>query len=111
MDLSSVGRNIKKYRKLKKLTQEQLAQKTSLTSNYIGMVERGEKIPSLETFVLLVNALEVSSDKILSGVIDKGYLVKVSILTQKLSMLNEKEKDHIIEVLDILIRHSAEISR
>ncbi|MEE1509024.1 MAG: helix-turn-helix transcriptional regulator [Ligilactobacillus ruminis] len=28
-----------------------MAEETDLTTNYIGMVESGEKIPSLETFI------------------------------------------------------------
>ena len=53
-----------------KLRQEDLAEKTDLTTNYIGMVERGEKIPSLETFIKIVNALGVSSDMVLTDVLE-----------------------------------------
>ena len=56
MKLGTIGKNIRKYRLAKKLRQEDLAEKTGLTANYIGMVERGEKIPSLETFLTILNA-------------------------------------------------------
>jgi len=62
MQLDTIGKNIRKYRLMKKFRQEDLAEKAGLTTNYIGMVERGEKIPSLETFIKILNALEVSSD-------------------------------------------------
>ena len=62
MKLDTIGKNIRKFRLARKLRQEDLAEKTDLTTNYIGMVERGEKIPSLETFIKIVNALGVSSD-------------------------------------------------
>jgi transcriptional regulator with XRE-family HTH domain len=61
MKLDTIGKNIRKFRLARKLRQEDLAEKTDLTTNYIGMVERGEKIPSLETFIKIVNALGVSS--------------------------------------------------
>ena len=48
MKLATIGKNVRKYRLMKKLRQEDLAEKAGLTTNYIGMVERGEKIPSLE---------------------------------------------------------------
>ena len=51
MTLDTIGKNIRKFREIKKLRQEDLAEKTDLTTNYIGMIERGEKIPSLETFI------------------------------------------------------------
>lgn len=59
MKLDTIGKNIRKFRLVKKLRQEDLAEKTDLTTNYIGMVERGEKIPSLETFIKILNALGV----------------------------------------------------
>jgi len=58
MKLDTIGKNIRKFRLARKLRQEDLAEKTDLTTNYIGMVERGEKIPSLETFIKIVNAYE-----------------------------------------------------
>ena len=57
MDWSSIGRNIRDYRVENGMRQEDLAEATGLSANYIGMVERGEKTPSLETFVALLNAL------------------------------------------------------
>ena len=65
MKLDTIGKNIRKFRLVKKLRQEDLAERTGLTANYIGMVERGEKIPSLETFIKILNALGVSGDMVL----------------------------------------------
>ena len=59
MKLDTIGKNIRKFREIKKLRQEDLAEKTDLTTNYIGMIERGEKIPSLETFINILNSLGV----------------------------------------------------
>lgn len=72
---------------MKKYRQEDLAERAGLTTNYIGMVERGEKIPSLETFIKILNTLEVSSDMILADVLDTGYTVKNSILNENLPSL------------------------
>lgn len=62
MELESIGRNIRKFRLMRNLRQEDLAEMAGLSINYVGALERGEKIPSLETFIVLLNALEVSSD-------------------------------------------------
>ena len=49
MRLESVGKNIRKYRLMRKLRQEDLAEKADLSINYVGAIERGEKTPSLES--------------------------------------------------------------
>ena len=48
MQLDTIGKNIRKYRLMKKFRQEDLAEKAGLTTNYIGMVERGEKFHHLK---------------------------------------------------------------
>ena len=53
--------NIKKYRKLRHLTQEQLAEKTNSSTNYIGTIETGKKFPSLNMIERIAEALEISS--------------------------------------------------
>lgn len=110
MKLDTIGKNIRKYRLANKLRQEDLAEKAGLSANYIGMVERGEKIPSLETFISILNALEVSSDMVLADVVNTGYKVKNSILNEKLSKLSVEDRDKIYEVIDTLIKHSKQIT-
>lgn len=44
MDFSSIGKNICKYRKQRGLTLEALAEKVGLSTNYVGALERGEKV-------------------------------------------------------------------
>lgn len=40
MEFLSIGRNIRKYRMAQNLRQEDLAEKTGLSVNYIGAIER-----------------------------------------------------------------------
>ena len=100
---------IRKFRLARKLRQEDLAEKTDLTTNYIGMVERGEKIPSLETFIKIVNALGVSSDMVLTDVLETGYTVKNSMLNEKLEKLAPEDRNRIYEVIDTLVKQSKQI--
>lgn len=110
MKLDTIGKNIKKYRLAKKLRQEDLAEKAGLSANYIGMVERGEKIPALETFITILNVLEVSADMVLADVLNTGYTVKNSMLNEKLSKLSSSDREKIYEVIDTLIKHSKQIA-
>lgn len=109
MKLDTIGKNIRKFREIKKLRQEDLAEKTDLTTNYIGMIERGEKIPSLETSINILNSLGVSADMVLSDVLDNGYTVKDSLLNEKLEKLVPEDRNRIYEVIDTMMKHSKQI--
>lgn len=109
MKLDTIGKNIRKFREIKKLRQEDLAEKTDLTTNYIGMIERGEKIPSLETFINILNSLGVSADMVHSDVLDNGYKVKDSLLNEKLEKLVPEDRNRIYEVIDTMMKHSKQI--
>lgn len=91
---------------MKKYRQEDLADKTGLSTNYIGMVERGEKVPSLETFIVILNALDVSADMVLADVVNTGYIVKNSMLNEKISKLSSDDREKIYEVIEVFLRHS-----
>ena len=106
MNYATIGQNIRTYRTRKKLRQEDLAELTDLSVTYIGMVERGEKIPSLETFINILNALEVSADVVLADVLKTGYEVKSSLIAEKISTLAPAERDKVLDVVNTLIKHS-----
>lgn len=55
----TVGENIRTMRRRARLTQEQLAEKTDLNTNYIGEIERAEKKITLETLERIAKVLEV----------------------------------------------------
>lgn len=107
--LDTIGKNIRKYRLLKKLRQEDLAEKAGLSINYVGAIERGEKVPSLETLLAIINALGVSADMILVDVIDTGYIVKDSVLAEKLDKLSAEDRAKIYDVIDTMLKHSTQV--
>lgn len=104
MDYHSIGENIRKYRKARKLTQEKLAERTELSVNYIGSIERGEKLPSLETFIKIVNQIGVTTDCILQDVVQANYDLKVSMMNEKLTGLTADQRAMIDDVVDAMVR-------
>ena len=63
--LLQFGRRIRQLRKNDNLSQEQLAEITGLHRNYIGMVELGERNPSLLNINILAQAFQLSLSQLL----------------------------------------------
>ena len=106
MDLSSVGKNICKYRQKRKMTQEELAERAGCSNNYMGALERGEKRPSLTTLIRIANALEVSTDLLLAEVVSVGYAVKESLLSERLAEIAPEDRKEIYEVVDVMLKYA-----
>ena len=60
------GARIEAARKKKGLTQEELAERVSVSQSMINHIENGNKKPSLETAVALANELGVTLDSLIS---------------------------------------------
>ena len=103
MNTSSIGKRIRKFREAKGWRQEDFAEKVGLSVTYTGMIERGEKVPKLETFITIANALEVSADLLLSDVLSTGYTVKSSEMTEEIASLPPAERDRIYSVVRAMI--------
>ena len=61
------GKRLKKERKLRKLTQEQMAEKLDISLKHYGAVERGLTGLSTENLIHLSNILGLSLDYLLKG--------------------------------------------
>ena len=104
MKFESIGKNIRRFRKERGYRQEDLAEMVGLSVNYMGAIERGEKLPSLETFITIVNCLSISADFILADVLAEGYRVKESLLSEKLSGLSAQQRKEVCAVVDALLK-------
>jgi transcriptional regulator with XRE-family HTH domain len=63
-----LGARIRASREALGLTQEQLAEAAHVTSNYVGVLERGQKLPSLDALDALARALKTSPAELLGQV-------------------------------------------
>ena len=59
------GNRVKELRKDKKMTQQQFADLSDLHKNYIGMIERGERNPSLINIQNIATAFEMSISELM----------------------------------------------
>ena len=59
------GKNVRKFRQQRKLTQEQLAFEAEIDLTYMGGIERGKRNPSLLVMGRIAEALSVALPKLL----------------------------------------------
>lgn len=59
-NLKTFGLRIQELRKKNNLTQSELAEKIGLSTNFIGMVERGERNTSVDKIFKLARAFNIS---------------------------------------------------
>ena len=64
--LEQFGERLKQLRKVKGLSQEQLAEKANLHRTYIGMIERAEKNITLLNIEKIANALDTKISSLLN---------------------------------------------
>lgn len=103
MDGKAVGRRIKEAREKRHLTQEELAARIDISPTHVSVIERGTKIPRLDTFVAIANALEVSGDALLLDVVDHAAESQASDLSAALEGLPWEEKRRILKVVCTLM--------
>ena len=56
---STFGPLVKKRRLTKKLSQEALAEKADVHPTYIGLLERGQRVPGIDVAERIANALDI----------------------------------------------------
>lgn len=62
-----IGKRIQQLRKMKDLTQADLAEYAGVSVSYISHIENGGKKASLESVIHIANALETTVDQLLNG--------------------------------------------
>ncbi len=70
-----VGKNIKSYREDKKITQEELAQKLSVTRQAVSNWECAKTEPDIDTLHKISAALDISIEELIYGERRKNYQI------------------------------------
>ena len=103
-----IGKRIKECRERLGLTQEQFAEKTGLTPNYISTRERGASFPRCDKLILIMNALETNADAIFCDVLEHSADYQASVLSRRLEALPPREQKRILDILELMIRQAEE---
>lgn len=72
MDYVDLGKRVRARRTELNWTQEYLAREIGVSTSFIGHIERGSRKASIDTLVMLANAMDISTDDLLDGSLQKN---------------------------------------
>lgn len=102
VDYVKMGRIMKQKRELLEMSQEQLGSITLTSNVHISNIESGARAPSLDLFVEIANALELSADDLLVN----SLKVSSSIAGQDVHAIfqgcNHDEKEMLIRIAQFI---------
>lgn len=105
MDKLTMGDRIREARKKQRLTQEQLSENLGISVEFIGQIERGLKLPSMNVFIKLIEALNVSADYLLRDSVSTGQLFGDNALGRKIEKLKPKQRIALEALIDTYIQY------
>ena len=95
VDYSSLGKRMRMKRRSLRMSQEQLARSINISTSYYGNIERGIRIPSIDTLVAIANALGTGVDFFLSESLTSPQLQRSQ---SEIRVLSRYLKDQIAEL-------------
>ena len=102
VDFRALGLLISKYRHNADLSQEKLAEKIGVSTNFLGNIERGEKHPSVDTLFKICVALDLPPNELLNS------SVAQPVGKNEKHILRDSSPDYINTLTDILLKEKAE---
>ena len=105
MDSKTLGNRIRETRTQKQHTQQRLAEMAGISQMYLGEIERGAKMPSLRSFIKIIEALDLSADYVLRDELSSGEHYIYDEITEKLKNLSPQQRKAASEILDVYIRN------
>lgn len=65
MDMKAIGKRVRAARRARDMTQEQLAELANISTSFVGHIERGTRVPSLETMWKICKTMGLPMDHIM----------------------------------------------
>ena len=105
IDYLSLGKRIQSRRKLCNFTQENLAEKISVTVGYISQIERGITKVNLDTLSKIAEALDCEPAEFLTGTTKQIPSYLSEDLNKVFSKLNPANKKIILEISEVVLKN------
>ncbi len=102
INIKEMGRYIKHYRLQKALTQEKLADRTGLSLQYIGNIERGATTSSMETIIKICYALDITPNQLFIPTSKLSRAAHIQQISEMLENRSDNEIRHIIKYIEFI---------
>lgn len=99
------GKRLRQIRVSKNIPSAVVAVKIGVEETYIPQLERGEKLPSFDTLIYLLNALGVTPDELLCDYVDAEKITVPTNIAKKMEKLTPKQRMHVEEMVDHIIAY------
>lgn len=103
MNCKSMGKKLKSYRAKCGWSLKECSERIGISTRYLANIERGDKVPKLETFLLILNTLNASADDVLQDSLVVGYEAKSNDMIRKLNALDVTKRKQALEIFDSVI--------
>lgn len=94
---------MKNCRTARKLSQEEFADTLGISTHYLSDIERGVRVPKLDTFIKILNILEISADYMLQDSLVVGYKEKTGELQKLVNKLSSGNREIVYRYVKLLI--------
>jgi len=94
------GRRIQEIRKQRKLSQEQVAEKAGISSNYLSRIECGKENPTFDMLVKLSEALTAD----MREMFDFGHTVSKKELKEAIQKFSQKADEDTLRTIVKIIK-------
>lgn len=108
--MASVGDRIREIREVRRLTQDQLAERTGISKGFLSDVENNKRNVSSEYLLRLANALGASLDYLLRGTVSVVAREAITI-PPELSEAAEKQNLSYAQTVEVLEAYRSVIAR
>ena len=105
IDYVSLGKRIQARRKICNFTQENLAEKISVTVGYISQIERGITKVNLDTLSKIAESLNCELSEFLTGTTKKSSSYLSEDFNKVFSKLNPTNKKIILEISEVVLKN------
>ena len=99
MDKVFLGKAIREQRLLKKMPSSELAERVGISRTHLSQIEGGHKAPRMETFIKIVNVLEVPADVFIRDQVEGGKSYILNEITHKMRDLPPAQ---LVKVADLV---------
>lgn len=103
MNCKSMGKKLKSYRAKCGWSLKECSERIGISTRYLADIERGDKVPKLETFLLILNTLNASADDVLQDSLVVGNEAKSNDMIRKLNALDVTKRKQALEIFDSVI--------